>query len=251
MNESEIVRLYREENKSTYEISKVFKTYPNKIRRVLKKHGVQLKDKSQAQKNALSNGSAKIPTAGKTRTSEEKLKISYGLKKSWDSMDEEKKKLYIKRAKDRWDNMPDEAKERMKWNGIKAIQMASKEGSKLERYIKERLIAEGYKVLIHQKNILPNKDLEVDLYLPEKKTIIEVDGPSHFLPIWGEQKLQKQMQSDQDKTGLALSKGFRIIRIKHMKNNLCLSAREDLRIKIIDLLNSIESSKTKYIELEA
>ena len=118
MNESEIVRLYREENKSTYEISKVFKTYPNKIRRVLKKHGVQLKDKSQAQKNALSNGSAKIPTAGKTRTSEEKLKISYGLKKSWDSMDEEKKKLYIKRAKDRWDNMPDEAKERMKWNGI-------------------------------------------------------------------------------------------------------------------------------------
>ena len=65
MNESRIVRLYREENKSTYEISKIFKTYPNKIRRVLKKHGVQLKDKSQAQKNALANGSAKIPTAGR------------------------------------------------------------------------------------------------------------------------------------------------------------------------------------------
>ncbi len=166
-------------------------------------------------------------------------------------MDDAKKQTYIKRAKERWDNMSDEEKERMKCNGIKAIQIASKEGSKLERYIKEKLVAEGFKVLIHQKNILPNKDLEVDLYLPEKKTIIEVDGPSHFLPIWGEQKLHKQMQSDQDKTGLALSKGFRIIRIKHIKYNLCLSVREDLRVKIIDLLNSIESSKTKYIELEA
>ena len=137
----------------------------------------------------------------------------------------------------------------MKQLGFQAIRKASKEGSKLERYIKRELTSLGYNVLIHQR-ILPNKDLEVDLFLPSEKTIIEVDGPSHFLPVWGEERLQKQIKSDQDKTGLALSKGFKIIRIKHLKDGLCLSDRENLKAKVIDLLR-VDNQKSNYIEIEA
>ena len=57
-NEQEIIDMYVKLNKSTYEISKHLKTYPNKIRRVLAKHGIKLKDRSEAQKNALKKGVA-------------------------------------------------------------------------------------------------------------------------------------------------------------------------------------------------
>ena len=68
MNENEIVDMYRNENKSTYEIAKKFDTYPNKIRRILIKNGCEMKDKSAAQKNALKKGVAAHPTKGKKRS---------------------------------------------------------------------------------------------------------------------------------------------------------------------------------------
>ena len=49
-SEDYIINLYCEENKSTYEIAKDLNTYPNKILRILKKHGVSVKTKSEAQK---------------------------------------------------------------------------------------------------------------------------------------------------------------------------------------------------------
>jgi very-short-patch-repair endonuclease len=254
MNETEVVKLYTKQNKSTYEIAELFKTYPNKIRRVLIKHGVSLKDKSQAQKNALKSGAAKIPTEGKKRSKEEKLKISSSLKKRWDNLDENTYQKYVNMARQRWNNMSIEDKEAMKHSGMKAIRDASKNGSKLERYIEYELSASGYTVLIHQKNILPNRYLEVDLYLPNLKTIIEVDGPSHFLPIWGEERLHKQIKADQDKTGLILSKGFVILRVKHVKDSLALATKEDLKNKILGILRDIESKfpeeSKRYIEIE-
>ena len=59
MNENQIVKSYNA-GKSTYEIAKEYNTYANKIRRILIKHGVAIKSKSDAQKNALKKGIAKI-----------------------------------------------------------------------------------------------------------------------------------------------------------------------------------------------
>ena len=39
MNDNKIVDMYKNQNKSTYEIAKEFDTYPNKIRRILIKNG--------------------------------------------------------------------------------------------------------------------------------------------------------------------------------------------------------------------
>jgi very-short-patch-repair endonuclease len=137
---------------------------------------------------------------------------------------------------------------------IQAIQNAGKEGSKLEKYLKVELEQSGHKVEIHKKNIIPNQNLEIDMYLPELRTIIEVDGPSHFLPIWGDEKLQKQIKSDEQKTGLILSKGLAIIRIKHLKDCLSLVNKETLRMKVLDILASIKQSfpekSERFIEIE-
>ena len=74
MIEKEVIKLYTTGSKSTYEIAQIFNTYPNKIRRILMKHDIPIKTKSEAQKNAIKNGVAKVPTKGKSRTHEEKIK---------------------------------------------------------------------------------------------------------------------------------------------------------------------------------
>ena len=80
--------------------------------------------------------------------------------------------------------MSQEEKNNMTQAAIKAIQIAGKEGSKLEKFLRDEFVRNGLNVQVHTKNIIPNENLEIDLYFPNIKTIIEIDGPSHFLPIW-------------------------------------------------------------------
>lgn len=254
MNSEKIVDMYVNQNKSTYEIAEEMHTYPNKIRRVLIKNGVNLKNKSEAQKNAIENGVAKHPTLGKQRTHEEKIKISSGLKTYWENMDDAQYDLKVKQAQKRWNDMPESTKQKMLESAIKCIQIAGKEGSKLEKFIYDALEADGYKVEYHKKYLIQNENLEIDMYIPSIKTIIEVDGPSHFLPIWGDEKLQKQIKADFHKTGLILSKGMVIIRIKHLADSLCLADKEKLRVDILKCLDTIKKKFPKeserYIEIE-
>lgn len=254
MNKTYIINAYTKENKSTYQIAEELNTYPNKIRRILISGGVEIKDKSEAQKNALKNGKAKIPTQGKPRTKEEKLKISTSQKRQWDNIDEAKYKKHVETAKKRWEGLSDEQKRNMSTLATKAIQLAGKEGSKLEKFLQEEFQQKGFKVEIHKKNLIPNANLEIDLYFPELKTIIEVDGPSHFLPIWGEEKLRKQIKADSHKTGLILSKGFVIIRVKNLSDNLSLASQEMLKNHLVELLESIKTKfpikSRRYIEIE-
>lgn len=254
MNESKIVDMYTQQNKSTYEIAEEFKTYPNKIRRILIKSGVDLKNKSEAQKNAIESGKSKHPTLGKKRSKEEKLKISFSLKKYWDEMSDELYGQKIEQSKQRWQKMPEQDKHNMLELAIKAIRVAGKEGSKLEKFLHNEIVAAGYRVDFHKKHLIQNQNLEIDMYIPSLKTIIEVDGPSHFLPIWGEEKLQKQIKADLDKSGLILSKGMVIVRIKNLSDNLSLAEKEKLRLDLLKTLDTIKENfpqkSERYIEIE-
>lgn len=255
MNEQKIVDLYTKGSKSTYEIASLFNTYPNKIRRVLIKNKVELKNKSEAQKNALDRGISKIPTQGRKRSKEERLKISKSQKMTWSKMDKNKYDSHVSKAKQRWNKMTDGEKERMRSLAIKAIQVAGKEGSKLEKFLKIELTKLGHTVEIHKKNLIPNQNLEIDMFFPKLKAIIEIDGPSHFMPIWGEEKLQKQIKADSQKTGLILNKGYAIIRVKNTSDSLSLVEQEDLKNNIAKILGEIEKKfpikSKRYIEIDA
>lgn len=251
--DKQIIEMYNDQSKSTYEIAKSLDTYPNKIRRTLIKHGYKLKDKSQAQKNALKSGRCAHPTAGKKRTQDEKLRISEGMETHWEKMTEEERQDRVNQAKERWKKMDASQKEKMCRLATDAIRKAGKEGSKLEKFVMDKLIESGYTVDFHNKTLIPNEKLEIDLYIPALKTIIEVDGPSHFLPIWGEEKLQKQIKADLQKSGRILSRGFAIIRVKAIAN-ASLKKKENLISNIVSTLKSIEKKfppKTKrFIEVE-
>lgn len=239
---------------STYQIAKDLDTYPNKIRRVLMKHGVELKTRSEAQKNAIDMGVTDIPTRGKKRTKDEKVKISKGMKKAWKEMDEETYKKYVERSRLRMVNMPEDERQRMTEAAIKGIHTAGKEGSKLEKFVFTELTKMGFVVEFHKKNLIANQNLEIDLYVPACKTIIEIDGPSHFLPIWGEEKLQKQIRADSSKNGLVLSKGFIMFRIRAIGDKVSLINQEKLKKILKETLTSISNNfpdkSERYIEVE-
>ena len=103
------------------------------------------------------------------------------------------------------------------------------------------------------KKIIPKENLEVDLYIPELNTIIEIDGPSHFFPIWGQEKLEKQMNADLRKSGTLLSKGYAILRVKSCGEE---SLSEKTRLtnivleKIKDIGYNFPVRSKRFIEVE-
>ena len=113
---------------------------------------------------------------------------------------------------------------------------------------------DGYDVIFHKKGLVANNKLEVDLFIPSLKTAIEIAGPAHFLPIWGEESLQKNIRADSEKAGLLISGGFVVLRIKNITRNVSSKNMRDSLNLIISELKKIDKkfpAKTKrLIEVE-
>jgi len=240
-------------NKSTYEIAKELNTYPNKIRRVLKKNGYELRSKSEAQSLALENGTASHPTLGRKRTEQEKNNISNGTHKKWQSMSDKDRASFAKNAKKRWDKIPENKKRQMQEMAGRALRQAAIDGSKAEKNLAKELRTVGYDVVLHKKNLLPG-NYEIDIFLPEIKTAIEIDGPQHFLPVWGEEKLQQTIKFDQNKNGLLLSNGYCVIRVKYLCKNWSRKIGKKLWELVQPCVDNISKGFPKeghrFIELE-
>ena len=54
-----------------------------------------------------------------------------------------------------------------------------------------------------------------DFYLPEKNTIIEVDGEQHFKPIYGRQAFLKGQEHDRQKNSYCLANNIPLYRIPY------------------------------------
>jgi len=252
MNENKIIDMYENQNKSTYEIAEEFNTYPNKIRRILMKNGYELKNKSVAQKNALDKGTIKHPTKGKKRSDTTKLKISESQAKVWQDLSEEERLNRSLIGKESWNKKTPEEKAIFLQKAGDAIRHAAKTGSKMEKFLLEALISEDFRVEFHKTHWLQNAELEIDLFLPELRTVIEVDGPSHFAPVWGHENLARNQLSDMQKDGLVLRQGMVMIRIKQVKR-LSQKYMRDTLDQLLELLDRISkdypSENERYFEL--
>ncbi len=238
LNITEATKKYQE-GLSCAEIAKFYNTYPKKVERLLKKHGVTLRSRSEATKGAMEQGRLEHPTKGKIRTEAEREAISKGVEKSWQEMDELDRKAFSDAAKERWDKIDPLKKREMQEKAGRALRISSIEGSKAEKFLKKKLNDLGYQVVMHKKGLVQG-NFEIDLLLPELNTIIEIDGPQHFLPIFGEEKLQNVVKMDNIKNGLLIGKGFCIVRLKY----LCKSMNKSVERKIWSLV----SEQIKKIE---
>jgi len=90
--------------------------------------------------------------------------------------------------------------------------------------------------------MLLNERLEIDMFVPELSVAIEIDGPSHFLPVWGQEALERTQKSDRQKSGLILSSGLILIRIKHTKGLSEKCKRETLA----SLKDELDKLKKKF-----
>lgn len=239
---------YVKKNQSFREIAKDLNTYPNRILRDAKKFNIPIKSKSQAQKNALKSGKHKHPTKGRVRSEQEKSKIGIGVMKNWENMSDKELNNKKLKAKKIWEQKSVDEKNNMLIKANQAIRESSKRGSKLEYFVLQHLISEGFKVDFHKEQFLVNTKLQIDLFLPRINIAIEVDGPSHFAPVWGEKSLQRNIEYDKKKTGLILGKGYKLIRIKQQKD-FSKSRASVVCHKLSKALNNIDTVKTKVIEI--
>ena len=243
-NRDRIIDLYNQ-GMSSYAIAEELGTYSTKILRALAYLKVEVRDYSEAQSLALKNGRSKHPTKGKKLTESHKIKIGKERAKAWASMSDEEREKVAQLSREKWQQMTQEEKDNLSRLALEAVRLASKEGSKTERHLKNALEDKGWKVEFHKQNLSLNTKLEVDLFLPEFKVAVEIDGPGHFLPIWGEQKLKKQQKADIIKQGLLLKQGYAVLRIRQIDKSISLTRMNSL-IKIV--IEEVEKIRDKFPE---
>jgi very-short-patch-repair endonuclease len=237
-----LTKEYEINKKSFQDIAVVLGTYANKLRRDAIKYEIKIRDKTEAQKNALAKGRTKHPTKGKTRSEEVKSRIGNGVMKSWENLDQATLDKRKEKARVNWEKLGDNEKANILREANIAVRESSKKGSKLEKYLLNKLISDGYKVDFHKEQSLLNTKLQIDLFLPTLNIAIEVDGLSHFEPVWGSDALKRNQGYDNKKTGLILGKGLVLIRVVQKKD--FSKARADVIYN--ELSSSIKKITNKF-----
>lgn len=239
---------YNKENLSYGVIAKMCGTYVNRIRRDALKLGFESRDKSEAQKLALATGRTEHPTEGKGHSEETKLKLSDKIGEVWDNLTDEERERRSKLSKDYWESMGEHRKKEMNKVGCDAVRETAKVGSKLELYLRDELNNAGYKINFHRKYLVQNHNLHIDITIPNPMIAIEVDGPSHFKPIWGEEAFQRTRATDEEKNALLLAKGWAVVRVQQRKKltgRYMRHLRDCLLSVITELENKFPEDQTK------
>ena len=247
-----LLKYYIKQLFSFSKIAKQYNTYPNRLRRDAHRFGIEVRSRSDAAKVALSEGRSKHPTEGTSRSEETKLKISESQAVVWDGLSNEEREERSQIGKASWDKKTEIEKANLIQKGSNAVREAARTGSKLEKFLLHSLIGHGFQVQFHREHILRNQRLHIDLYVDNLRTAIEVDGPSHFKPIWGEQNLERNRKSDAQKTGLILSGGFVLIRIRQKQRNSQKYFRDILNTLLTtlqEIKKSFPKKSRRYIEL--
>ena len=236
-----VLKLYNS-GLSIREIAEKYNTYPTKIMRLIKKYG-KLRTKSQAQSLALESGKIQHPMKGKKHKESSKQNIGKGVKLAWDNIADTELDRRKGIAKINWDKIEPDKKKDMCTKAAKAIRKAAKEGSRMEKFLREYLLKEGFNVIFHKKELVPRTELEADLFVPELKAVIEIDGPSHFKPVWGQEALVKTQQTDQEKNALMLTYGFYVIRLRYDAKSVTKTQELEAGHKLMTILLALKNNE--------
>lgn len=243
---------YEKQNKSFQDIALICETYPNKIRRDAIKFNIKIRDKSEAQKNALKLGKMPHPTKGKSRSETTKNKIGLGVLNSWEALSDKQLQDRKQKARNNWNNLSQDEQSQILKMANDAVRESSKSGSKLEKYLLNELLKDGHTVEFHKEQTLANTKLQIDLFLPKMRVAIEVDGPSHFEPVWGSDVLKRNKSYDNKKNGLILGKGLVLIRIKQTKDFSKSRANliyKELKNYLDNIINNFPSINNRNINI--
>jgi very-short-patch-repair endonuclease len=205
--------LYVKKSMSWYEIAEKLNTYANKVRRDAVKLGIESRDKALAQKNVLEKGRSEHPTKGKKLGDETKAKISRAQSKVWDALTDEGREHRSEIGKDSWNKKTEAEKAEFFSLSVQAMKRAAVEGSKMEKFLFAHL-KDTYNIMRHIDYVFGAEQFHLDLYIPELLTAIEIDGPMHYEPIFGDDRLEKRQAADSKKNGLCIHAGLNMVRVR-------------------------------------
>jgi very-short-patch-repair endonuclease len=238
---------YVVKGRSTYDIASEHNTYSNLIIRLLKKFGIPRRTKGQAQAGAIKQGRHPHPTKGKERPDDVKYRISEGMARQWETMTHEERERRVQMSKKQWEAMGEKERQDFQKAATDAVRVAASIGSKLERHLLLELQRKKYQVEFHKEDLIPNERCHIDLFIPALRVAIEIDGPSHFLPIWGEtererqENLEKRIALDHQKTGLVLGAGFIMVRVKHICRSTSQVQKRSVTNAVLEILKKVEA----------
>lgn len=243
-----LIDLYINKGLSIRNVAKELGVGGSLISRLLVFHKIPIRDKSQAQKIALDNGTSTHPTKGKKIDQKTRVKIGESLYKIWQKNRKNLTEKYRAIGIEVWNSIPEEKKKEMKDKAATALKKSSQFGSKLEFFLFNYLSTNNFRCVLHKKHLVTAEQLEIDIFLPEDGICIEVDGLSHYYPIWGDEELQQRIDCDAKKNGLLLNDGYVIIRIRNLKNYVSQAALRDVGGKLINIINDIKKKFPENID---
>lgn len=243
---------YVSQQKSTTRIAKELGTHPNSVRRALIKLGIPLRDKAAAQNNFLSSNPH--PMEGRKRTEEEKEKISIGIQGHLDRLDKKelkrRKSVMSQVAKDKWSSLDPEERKKTINKMHSASREAAGKGSKNENMVADLLTEAGYKVMQRTNQFTPRNAFEIDIAIPSIRVAIEWDGAAHFMPIYGDKYLQKNIDKDSRKNAVLLNDGWTVIRCRDHSTAHSLAFCRRAVAKIIETIQNGAKGTVHVLEAE-
>lgn len=226
---SEIRRLMEVEGLSTYKIADKLSISQAHVFRLVKKwntnnpnNPIKLRSKSEAQKTFLEkNGHQRV---GTTHSEESRTKMSDAIGAFYESPDGAKAKEKIADAKrEEWASFDDTEKKQIMDEmraGISEANRSGEGGSKFENFIADGLEAAGFLLERRTRKWLGKDGLEIDIALPNNRLAIEIDGPTHWQPIHGQEQLLKVQAKDKRKDSLLMTGGWDILRVRDDSGSL-------------------------------
>jgi very-short-patch-repair endonuclease len=229
------------------EIANQYKIGSWKVGDLLRQYGIPKRSKAESQTLALKKGRAPHPTKGKKLSKEHREKIGESMVDSWDE-DVKRIKEAQERMKRQWEEMPKTEKEKKLEALRQSAYDTARAGSKTEKYMMERLMENGWVIEQHRKDLVLNHKMHTDIYVPQARTVIEVDGPTHISPIYGEEQFYKTVAADNQKNGLLLSNGYCIIRLREEKSKKTNYYRKKALEKVLFLLERNKNEDVPLID---
>lgn len=249
-----LVEEYVDKQRSTHEIADDLGTYPNKVRRALIKHGIPVRNRSDAQTAALKNGTQSHPTKGAPLSPEHREKIGERTLNVWSTMTNEEKIRRSELSRTQWDKMGDDQREHLQDMALEAVRKTAVSGSRLENYLMRGLSLSGYENNFHAT--FDKQHIDIVITKPVGKfaaVAIEVNGPAHYRPIWGKESHSKRAEGDARKIGLLIGMNYLVVIVKDVDGESSGHRMKKALQKLLDVLELASSElggSVSYYEIE-
>ena len=124
-----------------------------------------------------------------------------------------------------------------------AHKAGGKSRSQIELFVEEKLVKDfpNIKFIFNDKETIGS---ELDVYIPELKMAIEINGILHYEPIYGEEKLTKVQNRDKQKMINCYNLGIELIVIPLGKRGLSKKQTEEIYKEISNLIRKNQNRKT-------